>query len=187
PTGAGKTQVALMGIDAKRRATLVVAPTLDLVRQWHDILETTFGQRVGLVGGGEHTVLPLTVTTYDSAYIHMEHLGHRFGLVVFDEAHHLPGPTYAQAARLCLAPYRLGLTATPERPDGREADLDELVGPVVYRREITELAGDYLASYETVRVAVDLAPDEREAYLQARGVYTGFLRAAGINMGAPDG
>ena len=187
PTGAGKTQVALMAIDAKRRSTLVVAPTLDLVRQWHEVLETTFGRRVGIVGGGEHTVEALTVTTYDSAYLHMEHLGHRFGLVVFDECHHLPGATYAQAARLCLAPFRLGLTATPERPDGRDADLDALVGPLVYRREITELAGDYLAAYETVRVAVDLSPEEREAYQEARSIYTGFLRDAGINMGAPEG
>ena len=35
---------------------------------------------------------PLTVTTYDSAYIHMERLGDRFALLVFDECHHLPGP-----------------------------------------------------------------------------------------------
>ena len=85
----------------------------------------TFGGPIGLVGGGEHDVQPLTVTTYDSAFLHMEHLGARFGLVVFDECHHLPGARYALAARACLAPFRLGLTATPERTDGRDAELDE--------------------------------------------------------------
>ncbi len=123
PTGAGKTLVAQLAIEDRRRSTLVVAPTLDLVRQWYDGLRATFGEPVGLLGGGDHDVQSITVTTYDSAYLHMEHLGARFGLVVFDECHHLPGPTYALAARLCLAPYRLGLTATPERADGREADL----------------------------------------------------------------
>ena len=37
PTGAGKSHVALLAIDDKRRSTLVVAPTLDLVRQWYDL------------------------------------------------------------------------------------------------------------------------------------------------------
>ena len=60
---------------------------------------------------------------------------------MFDECHHLPGAAYALAARACLAPFRLGLTATPERADGRDADLDELVGPIVYRKDIVELVG----------------------------------------------
>ena len=34
PTGAGKSHVAVLAIDDKRRSALVVAPTLDLVRQW---------------------------------------------------------------------------------------------------------------------------------------------------------
>src|SRR4029079_54639 len=108
---------------------IVLAPTLDLVRQWYDVLRTTFGTAVGVIGGGEYDVQSLTVSTYDSAYLHMEHLGDRFGLVVFDECHHLPGAAYALAARAAVAPFRLGLTATPERADGRHAALDELVAP----------------------------------------------------------
>ncbi|MFK7990264.1 MAG: DEAD/DEAH box helicase family protein [Sandaracinaceae bacterium] len=187
PTGAGKTHVAVMGIDMWRRSTLVVAPTLDLVRQWYDLLRTTFRTEVGIVGGGEHDVQPLTVTTYDSAYIHMEHLGNRFGMVVFDECHHLPGSTYALSAQLCLAPFRLGLTATPERSDGRESRLAELIGPTVYRRDIVELSGDFLADYDTVRIVVELSPEERAEYEASRATYRGFIRSRGINMRANDG
>ena len=50
----------------------------------------------------EHDVQPITVSTYDSAWMHMEHLGARFGLLIFDEVHHLPGESYALAARLSL-------------------------------------------------------------------------------------
>ncbi len=187
PTGAGKSQLALMAIDKKQRSALVVAPTLDLVRQWYSLLRASFGAHagVGVVGGGEHDVQPLTVTTYDSAHLHMEHLGARFGLAVFDECHHLPSESYALAARQCLAPFRLGLTATPERADGREQLLEELLGPVVYRREIGELSGQYLASYETERIGVELAPDEREEYERERAVYLAFLRAQGIRVGSP--
>src|SRR5690606_15751839 len=117
PTGAGKSHLALMAIDAKRRATLVVVPTLDLVRQWYDLLSTAFELPVGVIGGGEYSIQALTVTTYDSAYIHMENIGNRFGMVVFDECHHLPSEAYGLAAAQCLAPYRLGLSATPERTD----------------------------------------------------------------------
>jgi superfamily II DNA or RNA helicase len=187
PTGAGKSHVGVLAIDDKRRSALVVAPTLDLVRQWYDLLRTSFGVEIGVVGGGEHEVLPLTVTTYDSAYLHMEHLGSRFGLVIFDECHHLPGETYALAARLCLAPFRLGLSATPERPDGRDAMLTELVGPIVYRRGIVELSGTWLSDYETVRLTVELSREERAEYDAERGVYLDFLRKSGIRIGDPRG
>lgn len=187
PTGAGKTQVATMAIDDKKRSSLVVAPTLELVRQWYDVLRATFGVPVGIVGGGEHTVLPLTVTTYDSAHLHMEHFGAKFGMVVFDEVHHLPSPSYSLAARLCLAPFRLGLTATPERTDGMEAAFHQLVGPMVYRREIGELAGEYLAEYETERVEVELTEEERAEHDAERKIYRDFIGMNHIVMSSPRG
>ncbi|MBX3228707.1 MAG: DEAD/DEAH box helicase family protein [Labilithrix sp.] len=187
PTGAGKTQVATMAIDDRKRSTLVVAPTLELVRQWYDVLRATFGVPVGVVGGGDHVVHPITVTTYDSAHLHMEHLGARFGLLVFDEVHHLPSASYALAAKLSLAPFRLGLTATPERADGLEAALDRLVGPVVYHRAIGELAGEYLAEYETERVEVDLTPEERAEHDAERKIYRDFVGMNHISMSSPRG
>ncbi len=187
PTGAGKSHVAVMAIGDKRRSALVVAPTLDLVRQWYDLLGATFGGPIGLVGGGEHDVQPITVTTYDSAFLHMEHLGDRFGIVVFDECHHLPGAAYALAARSCLAPFRLGLTATPERADGREAELDRLIGPIVYRKDIVELSGDYLAEYDTERVSIELSPEERAEHDVERATYREFVQSRGIRMSDPSG
>jgi len=187
PTGAGKTEVALMAILDRQRATLVVAPTLDLVRQWHQALTRRFGVDVGIVGGGEHTVLPLTVTTYDSAWAHMEHLGHRFGMIVFDEVHHLVGESYAMAARLSLAPYRLGLTATPERTDGRDELMFGLVGPIVYRKEIDELEGEFLADYDTETIVVELSEQDRAAWDTARAIYKGFIHDEHISLSGPRG
>ena len=183
PTGAGKTFVAALAIADRQRSTLVVVPTLDLLNQWYDSLSAAFDVPVGIIGGGYHELAGLTVTTYDSAHIHMDRLGDRFGLAIFDECHHLPSPSYALAARMCLAPFRLGLTATPERNDNR--GYDDLIGPVVFRKDITELSGEYLAAYETVRIDVALGAEERAAYDAARAVYIGFLRAHAIRM--PDG
>jgi superfamily II DNA or RNA helicase len=187
PTGAGKTHVAVMAIADAGVGTLVVAPTLDLVRQWYDLLSATFGDDIGVVGGGDHFVRPITVATYDSAHLHAGHLGARFGLVVFDECHHLPGPAYALAARFAIAPHRLGLTATPERADGLDRVLDDLVGPVVYRRDVGDLAGEWLSDYETVRVEVDLTAEERAAHDEERAIYRAFLASHRIRMNGPRG
>lgn len=187
PTGAGKTQVAVMAILDRMRSTLIVVPTLDLVRQWYDLLRQAIRLPIGVVGGGDYDLQPITVTTYDSAHLHAERFGNRFGLVVFDEVHHLPSPSYQLAARFSLAPYRLGLTATPERTDGQESSLEDWVGPIAYRQDITNLSGEYLADYDTRRVVVELSPEERLEYDEARAIYLGFIRQQGIRLGGPSG
>jgi superfamily II DNA or RNA helicase len=107
--------------------------------------------------------------------------------VVFDECHHLPGAAYALAARASLAPFRLGLTATPERPDGRDADLAHLIGPTVYRKDIVDLSGGYLAPYDTVRLVVELSAADRQEHDAEREIYRQFLADNGIRMGSPSG
>lgn len=187
PTGTGKTHVANLAIEEAKRPTLVVTPTIDLMNQWYDELSLCFGTEVGLVGGGYFEIQPLTVTTYDSAWQNMERFGNKFGLLIFDECHHLPGPTFGQAAVCALAPFRLGLTATPERADNAHELLDDLIGPIVYRREITQLRGRYLADYSVETLYVNLTPEERYRYEHAREVYRGFLAESGIDMRQPNG
>lgn len=187
PTGTGKTFVAILAIHHSERPALVVTPTIDLMSQWYSELQNAFDVPVGLLGGGYHDIQPLTVTTYDSAHIHLERWGNRFGLLVFDECHHLPGPSYMASAQGALAPYRLGLTATPERTDGQEAILDALIGPIVYRREIRELKGDFLAEYRTERLYVELSAEEQKAYSEHREHYRQFCSEKGISMSSPAG
>jgi superfamily II DNA or RNA helicase len=184
PTGTGKSLVAVLAIASARRSALVVVPTLDLLNQWHGLLAKHFGgeEAIGAIGGGEHEVRDLTVTTYDSAYLHLDRLGNRFGLVVFDEVHHLGGPSYLQSAHMALAPYRLGLTATPD--DGeRWSDVEAALGPIVYRREIGEMAGSYLSDYDAVRVTCHLSESERQAHDEARQRYRDFVEAKGLRLG----
>jgi len=187
PTGAGKTVLAVMAMARVKRPALVVVPTIDLTRQWAGQLERFFGVSVGMLGGGCKEVLPLTVSTYDSAVLMMEFIGNRFGLVVFDECHHLPGAVNRFAASMCAAPFRLGLSATPERDDGGDQVLEELVGPLVYNIHIDQLEGNALSCYDVVNVPVSLDPDEQEEYQRSREIYLSFARAAGVNFGAKDG
>ena len=190
PTGAGKTHVAVLAIDDKRRSTLVVAPTLDLVRQWYDLLARDVRRAAsGVVGGGEHDVQPLTVTTYDSAYLHMEHLGARFGLVVFDECHHLPSAALRARGALCLAPFRLGphrdaRARRRARSDARRARS----GPIVYRKDIVELAGRLPRRVrDRARRRRARPRGARRVRRRARASTAAFVAANGIRMASPAG
>src|SRR5919202_2623216 len=182
PTGAGKSLVAQMAIECVKRSTLIVVPTIDLMNQWYDLLLSCFQAEVGLIGGGYFETGALTVTTYASAFRFMERLGNRFGLVIFDECHHLPSNIFRHAAEMCIAPFRLGLTATPERTDGADALLERLVGPFVFRRETHELAGEYLSDYTVVRLRVELSAEERAAYEHERDIFRAFLKQQGIGL-----
>jgi superfamily II DNA or RNA helicase len=187
PTGAGKTVLAVLAIEKVRRSTLVVVPTIDLLIQWHGVLEAHFGVEVGMLGGGEKERRPLTVTTYDSAVLMTEHIGRDFGFLVCDECHHLPAPAYRFIAEGSIAPFRLGLTATLQRPDGGEALAHALLGPLVFQVGIRELEGTYLAPYEVRTIHVSLDEDESDRYESARAIYLAFLRGQRIDMRAPDG
>ena len=187
PTGAGKSLVAQMAIELSGRSTLVVVPTLDLMNQWYDLLVTSFQAEVGLIGGGYFEQGAIVVTTYASAFRFMERMGDQFGLLVCDECHHLPSSVYRYVAEMAIAPFRLGLTATPERADGGEALLEQLLGPIVYRLEAQQLAGDYLADYSIVRLTVDLSPEERDRYQRERDTYRNFVVSQRINMGSVEG
>lgn len=182
PTGSGKTYLAAMVLHYLRRPALIVVPTIDLMQQWAGVLERLFGCRVGMLGGGVKEVDLLTVTTYDSAVLNMEFIGNRFGLVIFDECHHLPGAVNRTAASMCMAPYRLGLTATPECDEECLSVLKELIGPVAFQIHIDELEGSVLAPYLTRRVEVKLDSQELSEYERNRNIYTDFIRRNNITF-----
>lgn len=187
PTGAGKSYVAERCIADTKRSALIIVPTIDLLSQWYGGMRAAFGDPIGIVGGGNHQIENITVSTYDSAALHIERFGHRFGLLIWDEVHHLPAPYYLRTAESAIAPLRVGLTATLERPDGRHSLLDSVVGPVVYRREIPELAGDYLAPYYTEVLTVRLSDEEQQEYVECRALYKDFLEQNRLSVRTPEG
>jgi superfamily II DNA or RNA helicase len=182
PTGSGKTVIGIAAAVACATPTLIVAPTIDLVEQWRGELAAEFDRPIGQLGGDRQEIEAVTVATYDSAYLRAEELGNRFGLVVFDEVHHLGGEGYRDIARLLVAPARLGVTATFERPDGAHEVIEELIGSNVFGLDAEDLAGEHLAPYDIRRIEVELTPDEREAYEQAQGTFVDYLRTSDINF-----
>jgi superfamily II DNA or RNA helicase len=189
PTGAGKTFLAAMAIHEIGLWTLAVVPTIDLLQQWRVALSTALSvsvESIGIFGGGEKDLQPITVITYDSAALYPRELRH-FGLLIFDECHHLPAPTYRQIAESAFTPLRLGLSATPERSDMAHADLEDLIGEEVYRRSPAELTEkSYLARYQEVHVNVALSNEDEERYNEQRRIYRSYLQRRRMVIRSPE-
>jgi DNA excision repair protein ERCC-3 len=136
PPGSGKT-VAAMGILSEVAGeTLILVPGRELAGQWHDELlaHTTLDpDQVGEYHGGATDVRPVTIATYRTAGMdrHRQLFDSReWGLIVYDEVHHVPAPVHRRSADLQTR-HRLGLSSTPVREDDRETDIFTLIGPPI--------------------------------------------------------
>jgi len=185
PTGSGKTVIGINAISVLNTPTLVVVPTLDLLDQWRSQLKKEFKVDVGMLGGGEQEIKAITVSTYDSAYIHAARLGNKFGLIIFDEVHHLPAEGYKHIAEMFASPFRMGLTATYERDDGLHSELNRLIGGKVFEKKVKELAGEHLSPFRLQKIAVELTAEEQKEYELNQGIFADYLRRCNITIRTP--
>jgi hypothetical protein len=162
PRGAGKTPRRRARDRRKKSARRSCSrPTLDLVRQWHGLLSATFGGPVG--GRRRGRARRARADGLDvrlGPYLHMEHLGARFGTIVFDECPSPPEPRVR--ARGAPVPRSVSASGSPRHPSAPTAETrcsTSSSARVSTAGDIVELAGDYLATYETEQVLVDLTPE----------------------------
>lgn len=187
PTGAGKTMIGIKAIETVNSACLVIVPTLDLMEQWKFVLMKSFKNlKVGTIGGGLDQMEPITISTYDSAYIRAASLGNKFSLIIFDEVHHLAAPGYRSIAEQMASPFRLGLTATIEREDGMHVELPRLVGGVVFQVSASELVEEkHLAQFHIERRQVQMLPEEMKEYNDNMSNYQSILKRLGFHYPVP--
>ena len=175
PTGTGKTEVALHLMLQLGVPTLIVSPVKNLMYQWKRRIKHSLGVEAGVIGDSYEQIRPVSVTTYHSACIKMAELGNRFQFIIFDEVHHLLGPVRGDAARMCAAQYRLGLTATP--PGGREyhEETSKLIGPPAYWDKIHMAAGNTLAEYSIIPMKVNLDGEEKREYDRLDSILRSYM------------
>ena len=136
PSGSGKTVTAIGILAAIGGESLILVPSRELAGQWRaELLDhTTLTEaQIGEYHGGEKEIRPITIATYRTAGMdrHRALFDSRgWGLVVYDEVHHIPAEIYRRSANL-QTKHRLGLSATPVREDDREAEIFTLIGPPI--------------------------------------------------------
>ena len=147
PCGSGKTIVGIETAVTLKTNTLILCPNVSSVHQWiRELLDKTTltPDQIGEYSGETKTIKPVTVCTYqvltyrtknfdkeetEPIYPHFSIFSeNNWGLVIYDEVHMLPAPVFRITAAL-QSIYRLGLTATLIREDGREDEVFSLVGP----------------------------------------------------------
>ena len=175
PTGSGKTVVGVAAISKINVWTLIVAFTREQMIQWKEHLVRYANIPSGLIGlfySDEKRIAPITITTYQTAFRHVDRLNRLFPLLIIDEVHHLPADKFRGIALKMFSPYRLGLSATVVREDGRHEELFPLMGGVIYHKSPQELAEQgYLATYEIRTIRVDLTKDEKTKFEELRKKY----------------
>lgn len=165
-TGAGKTRVGLAAIEDAHQAgrqSVVIVPTLALVRQWiASIAELLPGVRVRSHAQSD-TPWDVMVTTVQSA-MRRPALVSSGGLIVADECHRYGAESYSFALNRAY-PWRLGLTATLERGDDGDEILDSYFGGVCldlgYERATTD---ELISPFKFAFASVPLSAPERAEY-----------------------
>lgn len=147
--GHGKTVIALELLTRERVPTLIVVDNTQLMEQWTEaiklFLEVPGG--VGLIQADvfdwKKAVVLATYTTLANHADRMpEEIRRWFGLVIWDEGHHMAAQTWARSADLFYGK-RILLTATPGRTDGYNVIYDFHVGKVVYKDLTQDLKPDF--------------------------------------------
>lgn len=168
PTGTGKTIIAIAAIAELNMRTLIVTYTKEQMFQWGDKLANFTNTSKSIVGyfyGSEKRVMPITIATYQSAFRYVKMLARHFSFLVVDEVHHLPADKFRYIAENMFAKYRLGLSATVIREDGKHVELFPLMGGVVYSKSVTELAEKgYIAPFTIETIKVSLTQEEKKRY-----------------------
>lgn len=137
--GLGKTVVALDYAARKKVPTLIVVDTTQLVGQWRKEIEQFLDVPggIGMIGDNEfdwkHSIVIATYHTLaNRAATLPEEIRRWFGLIIWDEAHHVAAPTFARSADLFYG-QRIGLTATPLRADGLHVIYNFHIGGILYK------------------------------------------------------
>jgi len=133
--GWGKTFTALHLAHKFGQKTLVITHTAALRDQWCEEIEVLFGQKPGVIGGGqiEYQDHFITVANIQTLVKHASFLSKEFGTVILDEAHHCPATTFASTVDCFHARYRIALSGTMIRKDGKHILFQDYFGPIVYK------------------------------------------------------
>jgi len=133
--GWGKTFTALHIARKWSQKTLIVTHTTALRDQWCDEVRTLFSIEPGIIGSGLYEVEDhcIVVGNVQSIVKYLDRINKEFGTVILDEAHHCPATTFSKTIDSFYARYRLALSGTMERKDGKHVFFSDYFGNTIFR------------------------------------------------------
>ena len=132
--GWGKTYTALHIARKLGQKTLVVCHNTMLRDQWGEDVEKLFGMKAGVIGSGhfdiDHAIVVGNIQTLTKM---IPQIAKEFGTIIIDEAHHCPATTFTAFIDGMYARYKIGLSGTMMRKDGKHILFKDFFGPKLYQ------------------------------------------------------
>ena len=138
PCGYGKTVIALNIASRLKVKTLIVVHKEFLMNQWKErISQFLNGYEIGTIQKNIFEIEDKNIVLGMLQTISMkdfeENAFSTFGLVIFDECHHLGAEVFSRALFKTSCKYTLGLSATPKRTDGLQKIFEWYLGDIVFQ------------------------------------------------------
>lgn len=130
----GKTFTALAIAGKLGQKTLVVTHTVPLRNQWAKEVEKVYGIKPGIIGSGKFdTDSPIVIGNTQTLYRNITKISKLFGTIILDEMHHVSSPTFSRIIDSSYARYKIGLSGTIERKDGKHVVFRDYFSPKIYK------------------------------------------------------
>jgi superfamily II DNA or RNA helicase len=125
----GKTFAGLAIAGKLRQKTLVVVHTVPLRNQWAREVQKVYGIQPGIIGSSKYNISgPIVIGNVQSLYNCIDRIYKDFGTIILDEMHHVSSPTFSRVMDKCYARYKIGLSGTIKRKDGKDVVFKDYFG-----------------------------------------------------------
>lgn len=132
--GWGKTFTALHLARKLGQKTLVVTHTTMLRDQWIKEVEHLFDIKCGVISAQDIELdSPIVVGNIQTLTKHSQAIAKAFGTIIMDEAHHSPATTFTELIDSSYAKYRIALSGTMVRKDGKHVLFSDYFGHEIFK------------------------------------------------------
>lgn len=131
----GKTFCGIAIATKLGNKTLVVTHTTMLRDQWVEEVKKTLGISPGIVGAGKVDTNSIIVIANIQTLIKRLDILDEFGTLIIDECHHTPATTFTTIVDKSKARYKIGLSGTLERKDGKHVIFTDYFGTKIFKPE----------------------------------------------------
>lgn len=130
----GKTFTGLAIAGKLGQKTLVVTHTVPLRNQWAKEVKKVFGIDAGIIGSGRFELdAPIVIGNTQTLYRNVDKIRKEFGTIILDEMHHVSSPTFSKILDTNYCRYKIGLSGTIERKDGKHVVFRDYFGSKLFK------------------------------------------------------